>query len=96
MAAVSLITVGQAIGIVFDIAEYAILARIILSWFVRDEKNPFAMVLAVLTDPIIKPVSNGMKKLGLQTGGLDFTPLFSVILLRVLRMLVFQLLNGLI
>lgn len=95
MAAISLITVAQAIGIVFDIAEYAILARVILSWFVRDDRNPFVMVLSVLTDPIFKPVSKLMKGMGFQTGFLDFTPLFSVLLLRLVRMLVFQLLNGL-
>lgn len=82
----------RAVSIIFDIVEYMIFIRVILSWFVRDANHPLIGMLGVFVDPIIEPVRWAQRRLGLDTGFIDFTPLFAVFFLRLIRVAILQLL----
>ncbi len=82
----------KAVSIIFDIVEVMILVKVVLSWFVRDPEHPANHLLGVFVDPIMEPVRLLQQKLGFNTAFLDFTPLFALLLLRVIRFAVLQLL----
>ncbi len=85
--------IAYAIVRLFDVLEYILLAWVILSWFIRDPNHPIMRLLGVFVDPIIIPVQKGLEKIGLNTGFLDFSPVFAIILMRVLRTVVLNLLR---
>lgn len=80
-----------AIAIVFDIVEYLILGHVILSWFIRDYNHPAMRLLGLFVDPIFVPIRALQDRLGFKTGMLDFTPLFAILSLRLVRYLVLNL-----
>lgn len=84
-----------AVAMIFDIVEYLILAYVILSWFVRSDDNPLMRMIGLFVDPIFIPIRALTERLGFRTGMLDFTPLFAILVLRLVRYLVLKLLVGL-
>ncbi len=62
----------------FEILMYAIVARALLSWFVPPT-NRLALFLDELTGPVVNPIRHFMPR----TGGIDFSPLVALILLKV-------------
>lgn len=78
----------QAISLFFSFLEWMIFARIILSWFVRSYNNPIVRFLDTMTEPILGPVRRMMDKSPLGGGyGLDFSPIFALILMRLVQAL---------
>ena len=78
----------QAISLFFNFLEWMIFARIILSWFVRGYNNPIIRFLDTLTEPILAPVRDMVYKSPLGGGlGLDFSPIFALILMRLVQTL---------
>ncbi len=68
------------VGIRFftEFLSYAILIRVILSWFVSRD-NPLMNFLDVIVEPILGPIRNMMYKspLGGPGMGLDFSPMIA-------------------
>lgn len=58
---------------------WVIIAKAILSWFIRDQENPLMKVLGTLTDPILKPFRKY-----LTIGMMDLTPLAAILLIHLL------------
>ncbi|MDO4754680.1 MAG: YggT family protein [Bacillota bacterium] len=81
-----------AVAKLFDVVEYLILGYVILTWFVRDENHPVMRLLGLFVDPIFIPVRALQDRLGFRTGMLDFTPLFAILALRMVRFAVLKLL----
>ncbi len=79
-------SLGGALALVLQLLAYAILARALLSWVVRDPYNPIAQALDVITDPILRPLRQIVPRLGM----MDITPLVAIILLQVLARFVRQ------
>ncbi len=82
-----------AIIYLFNILEYILLAWVLLSWFIRDPNHPLMRFLGIFIDPIIVPIQALMNKIGLNTGFLDFSPVFAIILLRILRVVAITLVS---
>ena len=60
---------------------FAIIARALASWFVKDPSNPIVAMLHDITDPIVGPI----RRLMPSTGMIDFSPLIALILLQILQ-----------
>lgn len=80
-----------AVATLFDVLEYMILGYVILTWFVRDDNHPVMRFLGMFIDPIFLPIKALQEKMGLKTGMLDFTPIFAMLALRLMRYLVLNL-----
>ena len=78
----------QALSIFFNLLEKLIFVRIILSWLPIGFNNPITQLLYNLTEPILGPVREMVDRSPIGGGmGLDFSPIFVLILLRLLQML---------
>jgi YggT family protein len=64
----------------------AIFVRAILSWFIRDPRNPLVELLDQITEPILSPLRRVVPRLG----PMDITPLVAIILLQFLAQAVSQ------
>ena len=77
----------SAIGVFFYVLEILIFVRILFSWL------PFGVgynssIGRLLTEPILGPVRNMVDKSPLGGGmGLDFSPIFALILMRLVQTL---------
>jgi YggT family protein len=70
--------VAYALIKVLDVFTWVLIARVLLSWFVRDPANPVMRVLRTLVDPILAPLSRF-----LTFGGIDFAPLLVLLLVQL-------------
>jgi YggT family protein len=52
------------------VVKYVVLARVLISWFIRDPSNPVYRFLSTLTDPLMNPLSRV-----LTFGGIDLSPI---------------------
>ena len=78
----------QAIGLFFYFLEILIFVRIILSWVVRGYNSALGRFLYNMTEPILGPVREMLNKSPLGGGyGLDFSPIFALILMRLVQTL---------
>lgn len=64
--------------------EILIIARIILSFVIRDLNNPLVHLVYQLTEPILAPFRKLIYKLGINTGMFDFSPLLAFLFLDLL------------
>lgn len=78
----------QAIGLFFYFLEILIFVRILLSWFPIGYNSAIGRFLYQMTEPILGPVRNMVDKSPLGGGyGLDFSPVFALILMRLVQTL---------
>jgi YggT family protein len=75
----------QVINIVFGLAWWLILIRVLLSWLpmlgVRiDPYNPIVRTLFQLTDPILNPIRRFTT-----FGAIDFSPIVALVLLSIIQ-----------
>ena len=79
--------IGNFLSILLNIFYFAILARVLLSWFRIGPGNPFVTVVRVIfaiTDPILLPIRRMLPG----TGMFDFSPVIALILIYFLRVFV--------
>ena len=62
-----------------DIYSIVVLVRVIISWFQLPPDNPVVYDTRMLTEPALAPI----RRLLPPAGGLDFSPLILLLLLRV-------------
>ena len=78
----------QALGVFFYFLEILIVVRIIFSWFPMGYNSAIGRFLYNMTEPILGPVRSMMDKSPLGGGyGLDFSPIFALILMRLVQTL---------
>jgi YggT family protein len=80
---------GMLIITFLRLLSWVIIARALLSWFVRDPKNPLVRILGTLTDPFLKPLAKY-----LTIGGIDISPMVAILGLYALQMAVLRLIQG--
>jgi len=68
-------------NMVFNILYFLLIARIILSWFMVNPYGDIVQIIYRITDPILAP----FKKLPLQFGMIDFSPMVAFMVLWFLR-----------
>ena len=64
-----------------------VIARVVISWVNADPYNFLVRIIVSSTDPVLNPVR---RKLPLNMGGLDFTPIVVMLVIYVLQMVVVQ------
>lgn len=69
------------ISLVFNILYFILVIRIILSWVNPDPYNEIVQVIYRISDPILLP----FRRLPLQVGGIDFSPIVAFLVLAFLR-----------
>lgn len=78
--------VYRAVDWVLAFIEYAILARVIISWLPVSRDNRFIRILYQLTDPILTPVRNIIERSAIGKNAMfDFSPIVAFLLIGVLR-----------
>ena len=71
-------------SLLLNIAFFAMIVMIILSWVAPNSRNPAVDMLRQITDPILRPV----QKLIPPIGGLDLSPIFVFIAINLLEIMV--------
>ena len=66
-----------------DFYSLVVLAAVILSWAPVDRRNPLAMIVRNLTDPVLAPIQRVLPAIG----GLDLSPMVLLIALQALKRL---------
>lgn len=82
-----------AVYYVFKFIEFAILARVLISWLPIPKDNQFIRLLYQLTEPILAPIRGIMEKSAI--GGnmmLDFSPVVAFILIAVVENILLRIL----
>jgi YggT family protein len=74
-------SLAHLVSLVFNIVYFLLVIRIILSWVNPDPYNEIVQVIYKITDPILLP----FRRLPLQVGGIDLSPIIAFLLLSVLR-----------
>ena len=59
------------IGRLIDLYSLVVLASVIMSWVQIDPRQPLAMIVSSLTDPVLGPLRRVLPPMG----GLDFSPM---------------------
>ncbi|MDF1644841.1 MAG: YggT family protein [Pseudomonadales bacterium] len=71
-------------SLLLNIAFFAVIIMIILSWVAPQSRNPVVDLLRQITDPIMRPVQRLIPPIG----GLDLSPIFVFIAINLLEILV--------
>jgi YggT family protein len=67
--------------VLIDGYSLVVLASVILSWIRLDPENPVVRVVAALTEPVLAPIRKVLPDLG----GIDFSPMILLLVLRFVR-----------
>ena len=73
----------KALSIFYDILSFLILARVLLSWFIRDPYNRLYMVLSQITEPLLAPCRRLLFRFQ-GNFGIDFSPILALLLLNII------------
>ena len=75
------------------IIDFIILIRIILSWIPIDRNNPLIRLVYSLSEPLLYPIRQLIKKSPLGDGMMiDFSPIILVLILQVIQNILFSVL----
>lgn len=81
---VGILAITDLVSLIIDLFFYAILVQALISWINPGNFNPITSVLASVTSPVLRPVQKFIPPLG----GMDISPIFAMIGLKVIEMLV--------
>ncbi|MBO8168097.1 MAG: YggT family protein [Thermoanaerobacteraceae bacterium] len=79
----------EVIDIAFDVLEWLIIARVLLSWFRLDPYHPIVRFIYETTEPILAPFRRMMPR---GTMPLDFSPIVAILALYFIKAIILQLL----
>jgi YggT family protein len=69
------------VSILFSVVYFVLVIRIVISWVGADEYNEIVRIVYSVTDPILAP----LRRLPLQVGMIDFSPVVAFLLLSVAK-----------
>ncbi|HYU18367.1 MAG TPA: YggT family protein [Chloroflexota bacterium] len=69
------------VDLLFNILQFAIIIRALLSWFNPRPDNPLVILLNDITEPILAPLRRIVPRLGM----IDITPIVAILLLQVIQ-----------
>ena len=74
----------ESLNVFVEILDFLILARVFLSWIPIGMNNPIIRFIYALTEPILAPIRNMLRKSPLGGPGmiLDFSPIIAFFLIR--------------
>lgn len=84
-----LINVVSIVSLAFEVYNWLIIARVILSW-VQVPYNPLIRFIYEITEPVLAP----LRRLMPQGSTVDFSPLIAILVLQLLQKLIVMLIAG--
>ena len=81
---------GYFIDLLFNILQFAIIIRSLLSWFNPKPDNPLVVLLYDITEPILAPLRSIVPRLGM----IDITPLVAILLMSVIQRVLEQVIRA--
>ena len=81
----------RSLQILFQLIEFLIIIRILMSFMNINPNNPIGQIVYELTDPVLAPAKGLLSMLKINTGMLDFSPIVAMFLLRIILKLVYNL-----
>lgn len=75
-----------------QLVTYLIFGRAMLSWLIKDPRNPIMQILITMTEPILSPIRSLLFKLKIGGNMVDFSPLAALLLTQMLMALVLTIL----
>jgi len=82
-----LIAAAKVINTVLWLYMWIIIARAVISWVNPDPYNPIVRFLTSVTEPVLYPIR---RRLPIQLGGMDFTPIIVILIIYFLQSFVVQ------
>jgi YggT family protein len=79
------------IDIFFNLLIYAIIGRILMSWFRADPRSGFYKFLRDITEPVLKFARKLLPPIGM----IDFSPILALLALDIIRAILIKFLIGL-
>jgi len=73
-----------------NLVVFLILIRAVLSWFIRDLRNPIAAFVYQVTEPLLSPFRMIIQRLG-YNGMIDFSPILLIITVQLLSNFIIRL-----
>ena len=64
---------------IVSLYKWVIIIRALITWVNPDPYNPIVRILAVITEPVLRPFRRILPPY--KTGGLDFSPVFAILLI---------------
>ena len=82
----------KAIILVLKILEYAVLARVLISWLPVPKDNRYIRMLYQITEPILAPIRGLIERSALgKNMMIDFSPIIAFLLIGAVRSLIIKL-----
>ncbi len=78
------------VELLFNILQFAIIIRSLLSWFNPRPDNPLVVLLVDITEPILAPLRRIVPRLGM----IDITPLEAILLMSVIQRVLEQVIRA--
>lgn len=75
-----------------DVLELLIFIRVILSYVPSAQDNTISKWIYQLSEPLLSPVREILYRIGLNKGMIDFSPIFTFLLLGVIKSIVLNIL----
>ena len=72
---------GNVLGQLIDLYTVVVFVAVIISWLQLPPHNPIVRYTRMLTEPLLAPI----RRILPPAGGLDFSPMVLLILLRIIR-----------
>ncbi|BEP29484.1 YggT family protein [Helicovermis profundi] len=69
---------ANAIIYFVQVVNFLILARVIMSWVIKDFSNPIVQFIFQVTEPILMPFRKLLERIGLG-GTIDFSPIVAML-----------------
>ncbi len=73
-----------------QVVNFLIIVRVLMSWIVKDYRNPVANFFYQVTEPILAPFRALQEKLGIG-GMLDFSPIMALLVIQLLGNMILKL-----
>ena len=90
-------SIYKAVDLVLKIFEFALLARVLLSWLPISRGNKLVGFLYMITEPVLEPIRNMLNKSKLLNNSMlsmiDFSPIVAFLLVDVVRNIVIMILS---
>ena len=86
-----IVTIKYAANLFLDLLQWAIFIEVLLSWVVQGRENKFTQIIKIFTEPLMAPARKVQEKIvpGLMV---DFSPVFALLIISLLRSLIFRIL----
>lgn len=86
--------VYRTLSLLFTIIEFAILARVMISWFPVPRENRMIQVLYTITEPILGPIRTMISRSSFGRNMMfDFSPIVAFILLGIVQNIILRMIR---